>query len=357
MDATARATVKAAIQATGISLQEALATFSEYDHWDVRKVHAEVKREEAEARMAAAATSPVLAPTFSKKGLEAMQAGWLRPQALTFATAPVAAPLFESDGKVTLVCSDIHAPDTDPDAMDVLYQIGQAIGVERIIVNGDWFDITSLSRFTPGAEQHLRFIDERAAYLRDFGGPVVMRQQFPDAVIDFVPGNHDVRPINWVNANAMPLQGMFSLAQWLGIDDPKLAINLVESGRVLLAGGKLVVKHGTKVSQFAGQSVKKEMDQMGESVIMGHVHRRALIEVTKANRELVGVELGCLCTLTPHYGNREDVVNWQQGFLLVTEYPDGDYALEQVKITNGKAHFRGRRFVSRFQAAPTEVAA
>jgi hypothetical protein len=80
---------------------------------------------------------------------------------------------------------------------------------------------------------------------------------------------------------------------------------------------------------------------------MGHVHRRALIEVTKATQELTGIELGCLQNLRPEYLAAEETANWQQGFGIITELGDGQYAPELIKINNGRAFYRGKLFQSR----------
>jgi hypothetical protein len=160
-------------------------------------------------------------------------------------------------------------------------------------------------------------------------------------------GNHDDRPIRWIDGNAVPLQGLFSLEHYLGIDDPKLNFTYVPEGKILLADGSLMVKHGTSISQNSGESVKKEINKAGCSVVMGHVHRRALIEVTKAAHELTGIELGCLQVLHPDYLPAEETANWQQGFAIITELGDGQFAPELIKITNGRAFYRGRLFESR----------
>lgn len=347
MDSLLRIQIRKAILEEGLSLQQLVARFdSPEDAWDIRRIYADVKREQAQARVDQATELRPYTPSavISKKGLEAMNAGWMRPINLEFTSLKQTKPLFTKASRTVLVCADIHAPDEDPDAMDVMYQIGRAVGIDELIIDGDLYNVSSLSKYTPNADQHLRWVDERAEAIRV---PVQIRQNFPNIPIKFLPGNHDMRPIKWINANALPLQNILTLSQWLGLDDEKLGFEIIDGGRVELANGKLIVKHGTSVSQIAGQSVKREIDKAGVSIIMGHVHRRALIEVTKANEILTGVELGCLCNLRPDYGNPEDVVNWQQGFIIVTEYDDDEPAIEMVKITNGRASFRGKRFQSR----------
>jgi predicted phosphodiesterase len=347
MDSLLRIQVRKAILEEGLSLQQLVARFdSPDDAWEIRRIYADVKREQAQTRVDEATELRPYTPSavISKKGIEAMNAGWMRPINLEFSPLKQTKPLFAKASRTVLVCADIHAPDEDPDAMDVMYQVGRATGIDELIIDGDLYNVSSLSKYTPTPDQHLRWVDERAEAIRV---PVQIRQNFPNIPIRFLPGNHDMRPFKWINANALPLQNILTLSQWLGLDDEKLGFEVVEGGRIELANGKLIVKHGTSVSQNAGQSVQREINKSGVSTIMGHVHRRALIEVTKANEVLTGVELGCLCKLRPDYGNIEDVVNWQQGFAIVTEYDDDDFDVEMVRITNGRATFRGKRFQSR----------
>jgi hypothetical protein len=344
MDATIKSKIRKDV-AQGATLAELLLRYHQEESWDIRTLFASTKREQVLEKVEGDAWKGyTAAPVISKKGLEAMNAGWMRPMQLSFSLLSPSKVIFEKAGRTTLVMADPHSPDQDPHAMDLVYQIGRSVGLDSLIIDGDLYNVSSLSKYTPTAEQHLRWVEERAQAVKL---PVQIRQNFPDVPIKFLPGNHDMRPIKWINANALPLQGILTLAQWLGLDDPKLNFEIVEDGRVMLAGGNLMVKHGTSVSQNAGHSVKKEVDKAGVSVVMGHVHRRALIEVTKAQEILTGVEVGCLCNLTPDYGNPEDVVNWQQGFAIITEYDDDEFDIELVKIKNGRATFRGKRFKSR----------
>jgi predicted phosphodiesterase len=333
----------------GVPLQQLLEDYPEVDHWELRRAYAEARKAETLDQIGRAVDRIAIeAPQISKKGIEALHAGWTRPVQLDLPEfEPIqlgTMPEWREDdvAGIHLVVSDIHAPDQDDQAMDVMYQIGAAIVPNSVIINGDLFDCSSLSRFTPSSEQHVRWVEERNEAIKVIAQ---MRQQFAGIPFRFVPGNHDVRPLNWISSNALPLQNVFTLEQWLGIDDPKLGIEVVHDGRIVL--GNLLIKHGVKVGIHAGTSVKKEIDAHGMSVIMGHVHRRAIVEVTKTAHQLVGVELGCLCNLRPSYLPAEETANWQHGFAVVTEFKDGTFDVELVRINQGKAMFRGYVFKSR----------
>lgn len=346
MDVTAA--MKTEIRELGLTLPEFLERYDgRYSVWHLRKVYADARLEEEQQEMMAsdAFSLPVFEPrSLSKKAVEAIQTGWLRPLQVKAEPLAPARPLFDKVGEQYLVISDVHAPDDDPHAMDVMFQIGRSLRLDGIIINGDLDDVASLSRYTPNAEQHLRWVDERVQAHKT---RVKIRQNFPNVPIMVIPGNHDIRPKTWIDAHAMPLQNLFTLEQLLGWDDPFLEFDVVHEGRVLLAEDNLMVKHGIKIGPHAGASVKKEIDTHGMSVIMGHVHRRADIEVTKTAHTLRGIELGCLCNLRPHYLPVEETANWQHGFAVVNVFDNGEFEPELVRIYNGKALFRGKRFVSR----------
>jgi len=211
-------------------------------------------------------------------------------------------------------------------------------------------DVHSLSKYIPSAEKPFRFVDERERAVLPF---IRIREEFPNTDIYYLFGNHDVRPEKFIATVAPQLQGLFTLPEILGID--KLGFKFVEEGSLLLANDNLLVKHGTKTSQYAGYWVKREVEAAGMSVIMGHVHRRALVEVTttatvvKGVQPWIGVELGCLCNLKPDYLPPEDTANWQHGAAVVTVYDKGLFDIELIRIHNGRAMFRGHLFISRWQ--------
>ncbi len=337
--------------AAGVSLKDLLDANPNVDHWALRRLYADARRAETLEQIGKAVDRIAIeSPQISKKGIEALHAGWTRPIRLDlpeFEPVEWGSMPFQETNEIAgihLVISDLHAPDQDDAALDVVFQIGAAICPDSLIIDGDLFDCASLSRFTPSSEQHLRWVDERAEAVKVIAR---MRQQFPNVPFKFIPGNHDVRPLTWVNSNALPLQNIFTLEQWLGIDDPNLGIEVIHDGKLFLANGSLMIKHGVKIGQHAGTSVKKEMDSHGLSVIMGHVHRRALVEVTKTAHQLIGIELGCLCNLRPSYLPVEETANWQHGCAVVTEFKDGTFDVELVRINNGRAMFRGWMFEAR----------
>lgn len=107
---------------------------------------------------------------------------------------------------------------------------------------------------------------------------------------------------------------------------------------------KLILKHGNVVRKWSAYSAKEECGRYSKGGISGHTHRRGVFEHTDWNGVHAWFEHGCLCDLEPEY--MEDA-NWQQGFLVVTWTPDRQtFGVEEVRIHDGVAMFRGKLFTS-----------
>jgi hypothetical protein len=71
--------------------------------------------------------------------------------------------------------------------------------------------------------------------------------------------------------------------------------------------------HGNVVRKHAGASVIATMANFpGYNIIMGHVHRLAVVHFTSLGKVTQGAEAGCLCHDDPEY---IDDPNWQMGFM------------------------------------------
>jgi UDP-2,3-diacylglucosamine pyrophosphatase LpxH len=337
-------------QATVTDLRE---RFPEADVWMLRQQRREFQQDSLYDAVSELSTAEAEIRTIKPQGQLALRAGFFRPTTVTRLPLPVdrVKPLFKKAGQEYLILPDIHAPDHDPHALDVAIQIGQSLALDELIVSGDGMDVHALSRYTPSAHRPIRWVDERAKAVPVFA---MIRDFFPKTPITYLIGNHDVRPEKFVAAQAPQLQGLFTLPQILGLDS--LDFRFPETNRVVI-GEKLLVVHGTRVRAEAGSSVQAEVREAGMSVAMGHVHRRAMYDVTRTaqrlygDQPLFGIEMGCLCSLTPEYLEPERTANWQHGCLVVTVFDNGFVFPELVRIDNGCAMFRGRMFMSRVKEA------
>jgi UDP-2,3-diacylglucosamine pyrophosphatase LpxH len=331
------------------SVQDLQEEFPDADLWFLRQQRRDFQQDVLldEVRDATIADSDIRA--LKPQAQLALRTGFFRP--IQVARQPLTServkPLFKKAGQEWLVLPDIHAPDHDPHALDVAIQIGQSMQLDGVIISGDGMDVHALSRYTPASHRPIRWVDERAAAVPVFA---MIRDFFPKTPITYLIGNHDVRPEKFISAQVPQLQGLMSLPQILGLDS--LDFIFPEENRVVI-GEKLLVIHGTRVRSEAGASVQQEVREAGMSIAMGHVHRRAMYDVTRTaqrlrgEQPLFGIEMGCLCHLTPDYLEPERTANWQHGCLVVTVFDDGFVFPELVRIDKGRGMFRGKLFESR----------
>lgn len=329
------------------SLDQLAVVFPKVDIWTLRECRRKVylDRNGSVAPATALASSPL--QSLSKPAKSALSAGFFNTVKIVADVPRPVKPVFKKAAYQYLVVSDLHAPAHDPNAIDVVTQIGQAADVDELVVAGDFFDCHSLSKYVPTADRPIRWVDERAEAV-----PVLaaLRASFDGKPATLLYGNHDNRPDRWIASNAVALQGLFTLDELLGIQD--LDFQKPENNALIIED-KLQIIHGERVRKDAGASVKAEVLESGMSTIMGHVHRRALYELTLKSQEirgdqpLIGVELGCLADLHPGYLAKEKTANWQHGAAIVSVYGDGLLDVEQIRIHRGVALFRGLSFTSR----------
>lgn len=337
--------LKANTEATVPQLEELFPTF---DSWALRTLRRDFLRSLGGAMLPPASLEEAAQlPGLAHAARAAMRAGFFRPVQIHVTEQRPVKPLFKKAGFQYMIWSDAHAEVEDADAIDVCIQVGQAVGVDEVVFAGDWFDVHALSSYVPNADRPARWVDERAAAL-----PVIAsaRAAFPKQKAHWIHGNHDRRPLHFIDRAAPQLQGMFTLPELLGIEG--LDFSYPEDNRLVIAD-KLMIIHGERVRGESGASVRAEVKDHGMSVIMGHVHRRGNIEVTSTaltltgEQPMFGYELGCLCNLRPSYIPAEKTANWQHGAAIVTVYDNNFVDVEPINIHNGRAAFRGRLFSSR----------
>jgi hypothetical protein len=142
-------------------------------------------------------------------------------------------------------------------------------------------------------------------------------------------GNHDIRVFDYVDAKlpdyieATTPEALWSLDS-LGYE--YIYYNQPPAQRF----GDIHVHHGNAISQNAGESVRKDVDNFGVSLIRGHSHRAGVYFNTYELRNggkgetLRGYEIGHMCDekgpgmkYTQHH-------DWQKGFAIahiVNDYP------------------------------------
>jgi len=232
------------------------------------------------------------------------------------------------DSRRILVYSDAHIPFHDPYALELVVKIIGIWQPHRIVENGDMNDFHEVSTF-----------DKNPDRLRNGGMQVeinglcefhaeVRRAAPSDTVIDLLPGNHEdrLRRYLWRHSELFGLH-VLELPTLLELD--RYGVNYYPD-EIALAGGGLIVKHGSIVRKAGGMSALAELEaeKYAVSTITGHTHRIGSTMIRTRRALIGGWEGGCLCGLHPEYVRNP---NWQQAVSLITESVDGDsFSVAQV---------------------------
>ena len=225
------------------------------------------------------------------------------------------------DSTRILEMSDIHIPFHDPHALELAVRVIAAYQPDRIIINGDAVDFYEVSDFDKnpdrlregGLQQE---IDGLGEFLAE-----VNRAKPSACIVDYLPGNHEdrLRRHLWRHPQLFGLKAL-ELPNLLEL--PKYGVNYYPD-EILLAGGRLVVKHGTLVRKAGGMSALAELEaeKYDVSTLTGHTHRIGSTTVRKRSGIVGGWEGGCLCDLNPEYIKNP---NWQQAVTLIAEAVEGE---------------------------------
>lgn len=216
------------------------------------------------------------------------------------------------DAVSVLYYSDVHLSHHYEHAVERLLDHMASEQFDHIIDGGDRIDAYSVSKYDKDPRR-LASLPDELALSEDLSEKVEARAN--GAELHFCLGNHEQRIRDYTRRRAPGLEGIrgLELPKLLGVD----GWNFHDRPGVVIAGVRF--KHGDKVAKGAGNSVRKEMDDLWQSVVMGHCHRQAVVR-TRKHREFVGVEAGCLAKLDPEYIAHPD---WKQGWVSLLISPDG----------------------------------
>jgi len=259
--------------------------------------------------------------------------------------------------------TDFWEPMHDLQAIDVAYQIIADLQPRKLFHVGDLLDETEWSRW----QQHPEFVrtTQRAINTgHDFLANCEAAHPKPQVLEDqteLTPGNHDRRGRDYLLKNAQALMNIrpahltgappYTL-EWLLRTD-ELGIKVAPqypSGEIWLTDD-LIVRHNPENKQ-----------DYDASTIFGHTHK--ITRDTFSRRGRYGLKsytnwgIGCLCrvddrsdinALSRTYvaSDQGFVKNWAQAVAVIYIDEDtGQYQVDQIQITKGRALYNGRRYVS-----------
>jgi hypothetical protein len=127
----------------------------------------------------------------------------------------------------------------------------------------------------------------------------------------------------------------------LGLD--KLNISYIESAEGYRQRGKLILTHGTCVSQDSAMTARRNLQRYGLSVMCGHTHRGGSTYKTDLLGTRGAWENFCLCDFKLAKEWRMGVANWQLGFSYIYYYPDR-FEVHQCPIIKNKFTALGKEY-------------
>lgn len=256
-------------------------------------------------------------------------------------------------------------PTHDEEALSISMAIIKKLNPDRIIMVGDNLDFPEFGKYrlSPAYAVTTQASIDRATTLC-----AELRATAPNAIIDWISGNHEERLVNFILDNAKVSFGLRrgnTPDSWPCLSVPYLCrfndygVNYVAgypAGQVWI-NQRLKVIHGNKV-RSNGSTAHAYLNDSKVSVIYGHIHRREWAERSREDwdgaKTIMAASPGTLARCdgaVPSTKGGIDldgrpmtiVEDWQQG-LAVVSYEEGEGAFwyEQIPIHNRTAFFRGK---------------
>ena len=248
--------------------------------------------------------------------------------------------------------SDQQIPYHDPRAIELWFKVLKDFKPDVVDYLGDVDDQACYSRFTEGrpaeflqahkdgtGETILPLAIGEAQGAREFYTQT--REILPDAQLFSALGNHDVRVFDYFEKKLPDyVEQVTPNALW-GLED--LGYDYIYYGDLPKHRyGDIFVHHGVAISQNAGESVRKDVENFGVSIIRGHSHRAGTFYKTYElrNETLRGLEIGYMADEKCEGMGYTNMHNWQKGFAIahiesgVSYTPDGYYPhIQFIEIT------------------------
>ena len=166
-----------------------------------------------------------------------------------------------------LFIPDVHFPYNDKRYWKLLLKVAKAVGVEIIVILGDFIDCYSISRYSKDPRRTSNFkqeIQSAKAAIKELDKLNAKRKIY-------LNGNHETRIWSYIQDKAPELYGCFSLRELLGVDDSWEWVEYKESTKV----GKMYVTHD--VGHAGMYAAQHTLNAFQDNVAFGHTHRGCVI--------------------------------------------------------------------------------
>lgn len=234
--------------------------------------------------------------------------------------------------KKVLLLSDIHFPYQDNEALTAALNDGKKEKVDCIFINGDMLDFYQVSFHEKDPRK--TSIPEELEMGRCFFKS--LRANFPNALIYYIPGNHELRLERFLKVKAPELLDMEEFRLDILLRVREYGVNFITHGTKVYFG-KLLVEHGDKMKGSGGVNPARTLFlRLKRHAVCGHFHRTTE-NVSKVydGDSIVTYSTGCLCELEPGY---LEVNEHNHGYAIVDIHHDGYFTFRNKKIIKGKVY-------------------
>ncbi len=157
----------------------------------------------------------------------------------------------------------------------------------------------------------------------------IIRSRNKNAKFFLLEGNHEERIERLLDVFP-EFQGKLEVEKCLRLKERNIKWVRAWSKGELYRIGKATFTHGLYTNTY---HAKKMVDAFGQSIFYGHTHDIMEIPRTHKGRSdlIVGQSIGCLCEYDQSYMKGKPS-NWQQGFMVLHKFPNGNYTYYIVRI-------------------------
>lgn len=258
----------------------------------------------------------------------------------------------------TLHTTELH-PFHDRRVLDLALQICEEEQIDHVAFGGDWLDMSEWSsKYMPEPEFYWTTqpaLLETAWWLAQF------RTTLPEAEINLLEGNHDLRMPNLVVNNlrqAYKLRAVDELDLPPQLTIPRLLA--LHSLNVEYVDGypdngywlnrSVYITHGDVVRSQPGGTANAITTRQAFTTIFGHIHRRE--SVTRRMKAHDGDIIytafcpGCACHIDGRVPGSKSDQQWQQGIAII-EYTESSENIIPIAIKDGRMIYNGRVWTAR----------
>ncbi len=246
---------------------------------------------------------------------------------------------------IEVVLNDIHIPHQNVKALNCALKAIELIKPQGITLNGDIMDCGVFSRHDRFSPPKCHWTDSQFydASKKDYED----MNKFLDKIDKIAPkarkryelGNHEMWVEDFISESKTIRRPRFGLDERLGLKKRGYTLYTYNDFMQL---GKLKVTHGI----YSGQNhAKKHLQEMGESVLYGHLHNiEVASKITPAHVSHMAWANGCLCNLNPTY-LRNKPQNWNHSFAIVYVWPNKEFQVDVIRVQKGKCMVWGKEII------------